>query len=89
MRALALTAVIAAIVAGCGQEPRAVSFFEANADERARVLGACLKGGTENGECATAEAAEARVRQAEKSARSDQALKESIERDRARARSGR
>jgi len=87
MRVLVLTAVVA--VAACGQEPRAVSFFEANADERARVLAACLKGAREKGECATAEAAEARVRQAEKSSRSDQALKESIERDRARARSGR
>ena len=87
MRALVLTFLVA--VAGCGQEPRAVSFFEANAEERARVLGRCLKGATENGECAAAELAEARMRQAEKSARADRALQESIERDRARARSGR
>lgn len=87
MRVLALTVVVAA--AGCGQEPRAVSFFEANGEERARVLAGCLEGVTENGECAAAELAEARVRQAEKSARADRALQESIERDRARARSGR
>ena len=87
MRVLALAALVA--VASCGQEPRAVSFFEANEEERARVLGGCLKGATENGECAAAELAEARVRRAEKSARADRALQESIERDRARARSGR
>ena len=87
MRVLALLAIL--VLAACGQEPRAATFFEANGEERARVLEACSKGATENGECATAELAESRVRQAEKSARADRALQESIERDRARARSGR
>jgi hypothetical protein len=87
MRVLALWASVA--VTACGQEPRHTAFFEMNAKERARVLGGCLKGATENGECAAAELAEARVRQTEKRARADRTLQQSIERDRARARSGR
>ncbi len=84
MRALTLALVVC--VASCGKEPRAATYFESNGQERARVLAACAKGATENGECAVADLAEARVRHAEKNERSDQALQQSIERDRAKAR---
>lgn len=84
MRALAL--LLAVVVVGCGNEPRAVTYFENDSKERARVLAACANGATENGECAVAELAESRVKQAEKSERSDDALRESIARDRAKAR---
>lgn len=85
MRALAIAFVFCA--AGCGtQEPRAVSFFEANGEERARVLASCVNGGTENGECVVAELADSRVKQADRSERSDDALRQSIARDRAKAR---
>lgn len=85
MRALALVLVV--LVAGCGKAPRAAVYFEGDAKERARVLTACANGATENGECAVAELAESRVRQAEKSVRSERALQQSIEQDRAKARS--
>lgn len=84
MRALVL--ILAIFVVSCGKEPRAATYFESDGEERARVLAACAKGATENGECAVAELAESRVTQTEKSERSDDALRESIARDRAKAR---
>lgn len=87
MRALALVLVV--LVAGCGKAPRAATYFKGDATERARVLAACANGATENGECTVAELAESRVRQAAKNDRSDSALQQSIERDRAKARSQR
>lgn len=87
MRGLLLAIVLTA--SACSKEPRSMSFFEVNNDERARVLASCVEGTTENGECAVAQAVESRKQQAAKMSAAKQSMREASARDRAKARSGR
>lgn len=42
------------ILAGCQEQPRSASYFEANPKERLQVLEACRTGGSRGAECANA-----------------------------------
>lgn len=65
MRRLLVTFALAGLAA-CSPEPRSVSYFEAHADEAAKVVSDCKTGAHRGQECTNAQAAVASAKRDER-----------------------